>query len=197
MENEKPILIRELDERNKDGRKMGIFKCPFCGNEFKSSLKLVKNGHKKSCSCLQPIQHGLSNTFEHRVWKGMKTRCYNKNHKDYKFYGNRGVCICKEWLNDFQQFYNDMGPAPSKKHSIHRKHDSLVYSKENCIWTDQKTQCRERRGNRLLTFNGQTKLILEWEEITGINCKTIMSRLDRLHWSVEKALTTPSRNKRN
>lgn len=34
-------------------------------------------------------------------YSSMKTRCYNPKSKDYKYYGARGIKICKRWLNSF------------------------------------------------------------------------------------------------
>ena len=28
-----------------------------------------------------------------RIWWGMKTRCYNKNDREYKYYGQRGIVM--------------------------------------------------------------------------------------------------------
>ena len=38
------------------------------------------------------------------VWKGMKARCTNKNHNAYKYYGEKGVCVCDEWKFSFLSF---------------------------------------------------------------------------------------------
>lgn len=45
--------------------------------------------------------------------------------------------------------------------------------------------------NHMLTFNGVTKCIAEWVEITGLPFPTIRNRIVRGKWSVERALTTP------
>lgn len=44
---------------------------------------------------------------------------------------------------------------------------------------------------RMLTFDGQTLHLREWERRTGINHTTIIHRLDKMGWSVERALTQP------
>ena len=40
-----------------------------------------------------------TNSFLYRRWKGMLDRCYDKNDKDYKWYGEKGVKVCDEWLS--------------------------------------------------------------------------------------------------
>jgi len=41
-------------------------------------------------------------------WLGMFSRCYNKNGKNYRYYGGRGIKVCERWHN-FQNFLADMG----------------------------------------------------------------------------------------
>lgn len=30
-------------------------------------------------------------------WKHMRERCHNPKRKDYRYYGGRGIKVCKEW----------------------------------------------------------------------------------------------------
>ncbi len=41
-------------------------------------------------------KHGYYKHPLYTVWKNMKKRCYNKNNKQYKDYGGRGITICDE-----------------------------------------------------------------------------------------------------
>ena len=84
-----------------------------CGNKSVASISNLRNGNTTSCGCYGKKRksecnttHGLSGTRIHRIWKAMRTRCYNKNFFAYKHYGGRGVTICNEWINDFQAFYD-------------------------------------------------------------------------------------------
>lgn len=54
-------------------------------------------------------------------------------------------------------------------------------------------QQRNKTNNRVLTLNNEEHILAEWAEITGINRSTITSRIDKLGWTVEQALTTPTR----
>jgi hypothetical protein len=43
--------------------------------------------------------------------------------------------ICKEWFNDFKQFYADMGKKPEGYYAELKRHNELLpFSKENCYW---------------------------------------------------------------
>jgi len=97
----------------------------------------------------------------YRVFCSMKQRCFNKNHKDFKNYGQRGIIICDRWLKSFEDFYNDMGPRPNNNYTIERRNNNLNYCPENCYWATRKEQNSNKRNNRLFTYNGKTKGIIE------------------------------------
>lgn len=86
-----------------------------------------KHGHAK-----RPQKGGWSP--EYRAWVGMHARCYNRNVKNYKKYGGRGIKVCERW-DDFAAFLADMGPRPSARHSIDRFPDNDGdYESDNCRW---------------------------------------------------------------
>jgi len=49
------------------------------------------------------------------------------------------------------------------------------------------------RNNKLITHNGETRLLVELSEEYRINYSTLYDRIYRLGWSPKKALTTPVR----
>lgn len=120
----------------------------------------------------------------------MKTRCFNKRHRQYKDYGGRGVTVCTRWLS-FPNFYADMGPCPPG-HTIERKDNEKGYEPGNCVWATRSKQNRNRRQHRWITYDGETLMLAEWVERTGISKANLLHRLDEMGWSVEKALTTPT-----
>lgn len=70
----------------------------------------------------------------YRSWQAMKARCYDKNNQRYKNYGGRGITVCDRWINSFENFVEDMGEKPSKKHTLDRKEIDGNYTPENCRW---------------------------------------------------------------
>ena len=129
------------------------------------------------------------------VWCGIVQRCENPAHAAYPRYGGRGITICTRWRRDFMAFYEDMGPRPTPGYSVDRIDNDGPYSPENCRWATAKEQNRNCRTNRMLTFQGETLCLAEWSERTGIKQTTLLQRLDRSGWSVERALTAPIRRK--
>ncbi len=174
-----------------------------CGKETIVCTQNLKYGHTKSCGCLVKETvaninktHNMAKTRLYKIWKGIKTRCFNTNDKGYKNYGGRGITMCPEWKDDFMAFHDwafDNGYEEGL--SIDRINNNGNYEPSNCRWVDNITQQNNRRVNRYLTFNGETHTYREWSRITGINHCTISVRINKYGWSVEKALTTPPRNK--
>ena len=129
----------------------------------------------------------MSNTRVYYSWQAMKKRCLNKNHKDYKRWGGRGIKVCDEWLS-FINFYADMGDKPKGK-SLDRINNNLGYSKNNCKWSTQKEQTNNTRRNVFLTFNNKTLTVSQWAEELEISKFTLFERIRR-NWNIEKILSS-------
>ncbi len=136
------------------------------------------------------VYHGYGHTSEYRIWGLMISRCHRETDSSYKNYGGRGITVCDAWRESFLAFYRDMGPRPSKSHSIDRKDNSLGYCPENCHWATRVEQQRNTTRNHFLTHGGSTLTISAWSEKLGWPPYVIGLRLRR-GWAVEKALTTP------
>lgn len=141
--------------------------------------------------------HGLSKTKLYKIFHGMKQRCYNPNNPEYKHYGGRGITICDEWLNDFSEFYKWALSAgwddfkEAKEQTIERNCVNGNYCLDNCKFIPISEQPLNKTDSRMITAFGETKNLSKWARETGIPLTTIKARIDRLGWSVEKALSKP------
>lgn len=173
-----------------------------CGTEREVIHTGIRYGHSKSCGCLQKERsaqtaaktgwkHGGHGTPEYRVYGDMLSRCHNPNHASFLQYGGRGITVCARWRSSFTNFLTDMGPRPSKTHSIERLDNNGSYTPENCVWGTPKQQSRNRRVSNLITYNGETLCLSEWAERLGICRATLNSRLFIYEWSAERAFSEP------
>lgn len=140
------------------------------------------------------------------VFRDMKDRCYNPNRKDYKWYGAKGIKICDEWLNGervkggrttkgylvFQEWALSHGFSESL--TIDRIDPSKDYTPDNCRWITIEEQQRNKSSNFKITYKGKTQTLAEWSRELGMWHGTIRHRLCKLHWDVEKAFETPTKN---
>lgn len=55
---------------------------------------------------MSTFRRGASDTRLYKIWSNMKSRCYNKNRSNYKYYGGKGIKICDEWLSAFVVFHD-------------------------------------------------------------------------------------------
>ena len=138
-----------------------------------------------------------------RIYREIKARCYNTNNPNYKKYGIRGITVCEDWLNPehakgthncsvgfitFKKWALENGYADNL--TIDRIDPNGNYEPSNCRWVDYKVQNNNRRNNHYITYKGRTQTLMQWSEELGFNYCKIKQRLNRLHWSVEKAFET-------
>ena len=153
----KPVLLEDLGmmfptEKSKKKFRYGIYKCGFCGTEFRTQIRSVKSGETKSCGCYNKRRvsethktHGLIETKLYKIWANIKDRTLNPKHKQYNDYGGRGITICDEWL-DIHNFYNwAMSNGYSDELSIDRIDNDGNYEPSNCRWTTRTIQQRNQR----------------------------------------------------
>lgn len=181
---------------NKWGSPRWLCKCS-CGNETITEGSSLKNGSTKSCGCLKKegnnYKHGNNTTNKrtqiYRAWAAMLNRCNNTKYERYHQWGKRGIKVCNRWYK-FENFLEDMGNPPTKYHSLDRINNDGNYCKSNCRWATPKEQGRNKRNNRLISFNDKTQCLSAWAEEYKIKSSIIADRLKH-NWPIKKALITP------
>jgi AraC-like DNA-binding protein len=183
-----------LNEPPVRDRKKTYWRCRCdCGMEKLVGASNLNSGHVRSCGCLRKEMgspnrtHGRTGTAEYMIWQAMKRRCENPNTTDYIGYMKRGITICKRWKK-FENFLADMGPRPSKDHSIERLDNNGSYTPKNCVWATDHKQTRNKRNNRWFTFEGETLCLSDWARKLGIKRSTLERRIRTYGWPLEKAL---------
>lgn len=126
------------------------------------------------------------------IWYGMIERCYNKNLKSYKSYGERGICVCSEWLdksngyNNFKQWAINNGYEHNL--TLDRINFNGNYEPSNCRWTTAIVQANNRRSNRIVNYKGTVDTLANVCRNNGLNYGLINNRIQK-GISVERALS--------
>ena len=191
-------VIEMLPERSRGGKILWKCVCE-CGKEVSVQSSNLTCGHTLSCGCLGKenrttalTKHGWRHTPEYNIWCGIIQRCNNPSNDRYDDYGGRGIKVCDRWRESFSHFLADMGPRPDGAMTIDRFPDNNGnYEPGNCRWATSTQQGRHKRNNRLVTLDGETKVLSEWEEIKGLNHSTVQGRV-RSGWTYEEALSHPT-----
>jgi hypothetical protein len=103
----------------------------------KISLAAIEHGHSR-------IINGKKGSREYHSWSGMKARCLNPKGRAYLDYGGRGIMVCEDWKNSFENFLQDMGKCPPD-FSLDRIDMNGNYEPSNCRWADNSIQMKNRR----------------------------------------------------
>ena len=140
-----------------------------CGNETFVLGSNLRHGHVRSCGCLVKefhkrdkswlLKHGMYKSPEYQAYHDMIQRCTNPESQRWDRYGSRGITVCPRWLESFENFYTDMGPRPSKNHSLDRKDNNGNYDPDNCRWATFIEQVNNKSDNRTYDLNGETLTI--------------------------------------
>jgi hypothetical protein len=76
----------------------------------------------------------------------MLKRCYNKNCKAYCNYGGRGITVCDEWIESFDNFYKWLLTSNYDENlTIDRIDNDKGYSPDNCKFSTYVEQNNNRR----------------------------------------------------
>ena len=134
----------------KNGDALWLCECD-CGNQrvFRSSNIVY---HNKSCGCINKkrcIERNTKGGFyvENKriaqIYKDMIQRCYNKNCKAYRWYGEKGVGVCPEWLSNERSFFDFCYENGYSDDLTIDRIDSLGdYSPENCRFITRELNAR-------------------------------------------------------
>lgn len=125
------------------------------------------------------------------VWRTMHNRCYRPTVKSYENYGGRGIFVAECWhgRKGFEKFVADMGQRPEGA-TIERIDNDGPYSPDNCRWATRIEQSRNKRNNRWIAANGETKTLKDWATSLGCKPAAILARI-KSGMSEAEAVTKP------
>ena len=192
---ERLVVLEREGTRNK--RTTWLCQCD-CGKAHITTTSYLRSDAAHSCGCLLKEtrekamrKHGQCGTRLYHIWDNMKRRCINPQNPGFRIYGERGITVCEEWM-EFQPFYDwSIANGYDDILQLDRRNNDKGYSPDNCRWTTSKVNGRNKRSNRPITYNGETRIMKEWSEYLGINYYTLRKRMGKMGWSIEKTFTTP------
>lgn len=121
----------------------------------------------------------------------MYCRCYYTATHGYERYGGRGIKICEEWINNPNNFYDwAINNGYKKGLTLDRIDVNGNYEPSNCRWVTKEVQDNNRRNNRKIAYNGETKTLSQWSREYNINIVTLSDRL-KAGLSIDEALNKP------
>jgi len=122
---------------------------------------------------------------EYIAYFSARRRCQDTQYDNFHNYGGRGI---EFRFKSFAEFFNEIGKRPSSKHSLDRIDVNGHYEPGNVRWATQKEQQRNRTNHRLITYQGETYCVTEWQDRLGVDATILYSRLSR-GWCVPCAFT--------
>ena len=194
--------LTALEKVSTSGKAKWRCRCQ-CGNECVVYAYNLSDGHTLSCGCYKldrtretNTKHGLTQHTLYKTWVQIKVRCFDKTRDAYPDYGGRGITMCKEWCEDFMPFFEwSIRNGWEEGLSIDRIDNDGNYEPNNCRWVTMKVQQNNTSRNHYLTYKGKTQTMIQWCEEVGLPYHTVMARINKLGWDIEKALSTPVRGK--
>ena len=154
-------IIDEFIEEKSYRRKYKCV-CNICKKvrDIREDALLKFNSVSKHSHCnIYFSQKGLAkdNPRLHSIWNNMKSRIYNPNNKDYKYYGGRGLTT---EYNRFDDFYNDQIDNYNNACKLYgennvtmdRIDNNIGYTKDNIRWVSPLEQARNRKVQECLFY---------------------------------------------
>lgn len=134
-------------------------RCSVCG-EFKSirdfgvrsSFSFGINYTCKECIRINDkLKYNTYRRYLNTTFNNMRKRCLNKNNEYYYNYGGRGISICKEWINCFDNFFEWAINHPTYSHGFHidRIDNDGNYDPNNCEFVTRTKNNRKQSQNKL------------------------------------------------
>lgn len=104
---------------------------------------------------------------EYESWKNMKSR-------------RRHGAIVHPSISDFGDFLRLIGPMPEPGMTLDRidPHDP-EYSPDKCRWLTKAQQASNQRRTKMLTYQGETKPLVEWCRELGLKIDTVRRRFNK------------------
>ena len=140
-----------------------------CITRAKKCTHLNKNGNYKNfCS------YYWKNKRLGKIFKEMTSRCYDKNTREYRWYGEKGIKICDEWINNPQLFQDwALNNGYKDNLTIDRINSDKDYSPDNCRWITLNDNAKYKSTTTILEVDGEYHTGSDWARLLNLGQSTI------------------------
>ena len=160
--------------KRKDGHQLYEAKCLRCGKIRVLRITELKHILNDRCYHFNIV---FSNRRIGKIFSCMLLRCYDKDDRDYRFWGAKGITICDEWLNDRKKFEDwALANGYADNLTIDRIDSSKSYSPDNCRWITASENCKWKSTTNVITVNGITDSGRGWS--SRLDCS--VNRVNRM-----------------
>lgn len=124
---------------------------PLWGHEFcrRHYQAWRNNGHPLHLVTRVARPTAKTATREYKSWWAARKRCTNPEARQWSDYGGRGITMCERWCASFEAFLADVGPSPSRQHTLGRIDNDGPYAPHNVRWETMTEQNRNTRATVL------------------------------------------------
>jgi len=162
-------VLRDSGKRTKNRGIIWICLC-ICGSFTEVVSNKLLQKHTQSCGCKQKetqfqsgygYKHGeaKNRTRLYNIWADMACRCRDFNTPYYKYYGERGIKVCKEWKDDYITFKKWALANGYKNHlTIDRIDNDGNYEPDNCQWITNAENIRKSQKIRWKKYDRNQKI---------------------------------------
>ncbi len=146
------LTAKRVDKEHRGGLTWWVCEC-VCGSLVSVRGNGLTAGSNKSCGCMKGTliskantKHGLRNHPTYECWRHMLSRCENKKATDYRYYGAKGIKVCKDWhdVTVFIKWASSNGWKPGL--TIDRIRSKGNYVPSNCRFITQSENSSRNSG---------------------------------------------------
>lgn len=136
--------------QNGKTRRSWLVECD-CGNQIiigeAKLLGLNNRRPNKSCGCKQATRDKSVVKYPriYYSWNSMINSCYNSSSDNYERYGEKGIKVCEEWRNSFENFLNwSLNNGYDESLYLNRINIEKDFYPDNCNYTDRFNHMQKR-----------------------------------------------------